>query len=61
MPPVLPGMLDVFSAEVIPLLQRRELFHRAYDGKTVGLSWPTSVFDGAPLHTIKFRPRLLSQ
>ena len=28
MPPLLPAMLDVFSAEVIPLLQRRGLFRR---------------------------------
>jgi FMN-dependent oxidoreductase (nitrilotriacetate monooxygenase family) len=51
MPPVLPAMLDVFSAEVIPLLQRRGLFRRAYGGKTLrehyGLPWPESVFDDA--------------
>jgi len=51
MPPVLPAMLDVFSAEVIPLLQRRGLFRRAYEGKTLrehyGLPWPKSVFDEA--------------
>ena len=28
MPPVLPAMLEVFIAEVIPLLQRRGLSHR---------------------------------
>ena len=32
MPPVLPWMLDVFVAEVIPILQRRGLFRRAYAG-----------------------------
>jgi alkanesulfonate monooxygenase SsuD/methylene tetrahydromethanopterin reductase-like flavin-dependent oxidoreductase (luciferase family) len=32
MPPVLPAMLDVFSAEVIPLLQQRGLFRRSYEG-----------------------------
>jgi FMN-dependent oxidoreductase (nitrilotriacetate monooxygenase family) len=46
MPPVLPAMLDVFSAEVIPLLQRRGLFRTAYDGTTLrehyGLPWPKS-------------------
>ena len=39
-------MLDVFSAEVIPLLQRRGLFRTAYEGKTLrehyGLPWPQS-------------------
>src|SRR5262245_20382454 len=48
MPPVLPAMLDVFSAEVIPLLQRRGLFRTAYEGKTLrehyGLPWPKSAF-----------------
>src|SRR5262249_8768956 len=34
MPPVLPAQLDVFSAEVIPLLQRRGLFRTAYGGTT---------------------------
>ena len=35
MPPLLPRMLDVFSTEVIPLLQRvRGLFRSAYEGKT---------------------------
>ena len=53
MPPLLPSMLDVFSAEVIPLLQRRGLFRTAYEGKTLrehyGLSWPKSAFDAASL------------
>jgi alkanesulfonate monooxygenase SsuD/methylene tetrahydromethanopterin reductase-like flavin-dependent oxidoreductase (luciferase family) len=31
MPPRLPSMLDVFNAEMIPLLQRRGLFRRAYE------------------------------
>jgi FMN-dependent oxidoreductase (nitrilotriacetate monooxygenase family) len=48
MPPLLPSMLDVFSAEVIPILQRRGLFRTAYEGKTLrdhyGLAWPTSAF-----------------
>src|SRR5437588_6660159 len=47
MPPVLPAMLDVFSAEVIPLLQRRGLFRTAYAGATLrehyGLAWPASA------------------
>src|SRR5262249_54864856 len=47
MPPLLPAMLDVFSAEVIPLLQRRGLFRTAYEGKTLrehyGLAWPKSA------------------
>ena len=32
MPPVLPEMLDVFIAEVVPILQKRGLFRRAYTG-----------------------------
>jgi FMN-dependent oxidoreductase (nitrilotriacetate monooxygenase family) len=51
MPPLLPAMLDVFSAEVIPLLQKRGLFRTAYAGKTLrehyGLPWPKSAFDEA--------------
>jgi alkanesulfonate monooxygenase SsuD/methylene tetrahydromethanopterin reductase-like flavin-dependent oxidoreductase (luciferase family) len=35
MPPVLPEMLDVFVAEVVPLLQRRGLFRAAYEGETL--------------------------
>ena len=35
MPPLLPAMLDVFSAEVIPILQKRGLFRTAYEGKTL--------------------------
>ena len=53
MPPLLPAMLDVFSAEVIPLLQRRGLFRTAYAGTTLrehyGLPWPASSFDQAAL------------
>src|ERR1700719_3427758 len=56
MPPLLPSMLDVFSAEVIPLLQRRGLFRTAYEGKTLrehyGLSWPKSAFDEATLEKV---------
>jgi FMN-dependent oxidoreductase (nitrilotriacetate monooxygenase family) len=51
MPPLLPSMLDVFSTEVIPLLQRRGLFRTGYAGKTLrehyGLPWPKSAFDEA--------------
>jgi FMN-dependent oxidoreductase (nitrilotriacetate monooxygenase family) len=46
MPPVLPEMLDVFIAEVIPLLQRRGLFRTTYEGRTLrshlGLPRPSS-------------------
>jgi FMN-dependent oxidoreductase (nitrilotriacetate monooxygenase family) len=49
MPPVLPAQLHVFIAEVIPLLQRRGLFRRAYEGDTLrahyGLAAPDSQFD----------------
>ena len=48
MPPVFPTMLDVFSAEVIPLLQRRGLFRTEYQGATLrenyGLASPKSAF-----------------
>lgn len=48
MPPVLPAMLEVFIAEVIPLLQRRGLFRTAYEGETLrahyGLAEPKSQF-----------------
>jgi alkanesulfonate monooxygenase SsuD/methylene tetrahydromethanopterin reductase-like flavin-dependent oxidoreductase (luciferase family) len=49
MPPLLPAQLEVFNAEVIPLLQRRGLFRTEYVGTTLrehyGLPWPASVFD----------------
>ncbi len=49
MPPLLPVQLDVFSAEVIPLLQRRGLFRTEYSGATLrehyGLPRPKSAFD----------------
>jgi FMN-dependent oxidoreductase (nitrilotriacetate monooxygenase family) len=48
MPPILPAMLEVFIAEVIPLLQRRGLFRTAYAGETLrahyGLAAPVSQF-----------------
>jgi FMN-dependent oxidoreductase (nitrilotriacetate monooxygenase family) len=51
MPPVLPHMLDVFSAEVVPLLQRRGLFRTEYAGTTLrehyGLARPESAFEAA--------------
>ena len=51
MPPLLPTQLDVFSAEVIPILQRRGLFRTEYTGTMLrqhyGLPWPTSVFDNS--------------
>jgi FMN-dependent oxidoreductase (nitrilotriacetate monooxygenase family) len=49
MPPLLPAQLDVFSREVIPLLQRRGLFRTEYAGATLrehyGLPRPPSFFD----------------
>jgi hypothetical protein len=51
MPPLLPAQLDVFSAEVIPLLQQRGLFRVEYTGKMLrehyGLDWPKSAFEEA--------------
>ena len=48
MPPLLPSMLDIFVAEVIPILQRRGLFRTAYEGRTLrehyGLARPASAF-----------------
>jgi hypothetical protein len=35
MPPLLPSMLDVFVAEVVPILQKRGLFRIAYEGVTL--------------------------
>jgi FMN-dependent oxidoreductase (nitrilotriacetate monooxygenase family) len=53
MPPLLPAMLDVFSVEVIPILQKRGLFRTSYEGKTLrehyGLDWPASAFKQAAL------------
>ena len=54
MPPLLPSMLDVFVAEVVPLLQKRGLFRTAYEGTTLrvdlyGLTWPKSTFKEAAL------------
>jgi FMN-dependent oxidoreductase (nitrilotriacetate monooxygenase family) len=49
MPPLLPAQLDVFAAEVIPILQRRGLFRTEYAGTTLrehyGLAWPKSAFE----------------
>lgn len=51
MPPVLPAMLDVFVAEVVPLLQRRGLFRTEYADSTLrgrfGLPRPDVQFDSA--------------
>jgi FMN-dependent oxidoreductase (nitrilotriacetate monooxygenase family) len=48
MPPILPAMLDVFVAEVIPILQKRGLFRTAYAGETLrehfNLKRPAMVF-----------------
>ncbi|MGI9478913.1 MAG: LLM class flavin-dependent oxidoreductase [Hyphomicrobiaceae bacterium] len=45
MPPVLPWMLDVFVAEVVPLLQKRGIFRTSYEGPMLrdhlGLERPT--------------------
>lgn len=52
MPPVLPAMLEVFIAEVVPLLQRRGLFRTAYEGPTLraqyGLIRPDLHFRAEP-------------
>jgi hypothetical protein len=45
MPPVLPGMLDAFTEQVVPLLQRRGLFRQEYTATTLrghyGLARPS--------------------
>lgn len=49
MPPLLPAQLDIFSAEVVPMLQQRGLFRTKYSGAMLrehyGLPCPASVFD----------------
>ena len=51
MPPLLPLMLDAFTDEVVPILQRRGRFRKAYDGTTLrdhyGLARP-DLIAGAP-------------
>jgi FMN-dependent oxidoreductase (nitrilotriacetate monooxygenase family) len=48
MPPILPAMLEIFVAEVVPLLQRRGLFRTAYASETLrahyGLTRPDVRF-----------------
>ena len=50
MPPILPAMLDAFVEEVVPILQKRNLFRGGYEGKTLrahlGLARPPSSFGG---------------
>ena len=51
--PWVPGGLDDFVDRVVPELQRRNLFRREYEGKTLrehyGLDWPASAFKQAAL------------
>lgn len=49
MPPVLPAMLEVFIAEVVPLLRRRGLFRRDYEGPTLRAQY------GLPRPDLHFR------
>ena len=48
MPPILPAMLDVFIAQVVPQLQKRGLFRSEYTGTTLrehyGLARPAANF-----------------
>jgi FMN-dependent oxidoreductase (nitrilotriacetate monooxygenase family) len=59
MPPLLPAQLDIFGAEVVPLLQRRGLFRTEYEGRTLrdhyGLPMPESIF-GPALGGLSRRP-----
>ena len=60
MPPVLPAMLEVFVAEVVPLLQRRGLFRNAYDGETLrthyGLPRPDVLFTSIASERLRAAP-----
>ena len=51
MPPVLPAMLDVFTEQVVPVLQKRGLFRKSYEGDTLrdqyGLDRPAARSAGA--------------
>jgi FMN-dependent oxidoreductase (nitrilotriacetate monooxygenase family) len=53
MPPILPWMLDVFIAEVVPIFQKRGLFRTAYAGSTLrahyGLDRPSASPTKVPL------------
>jgi FMN-dependent oxidoreductase (nitrilotriacetate monooxygenase family) len=57
MPPVLPWMLDVFIAEVVPLLRRRGLFRAGYAGDTLrahyGLPRPDLTFAAGGNETLR--------
>lgn len=52
MPPLLPVMLETFTAEVVPLLQRRGRFRKQYEGSTLrehyGLRRPAGVPSAGP-------------
>ncbi len=56
MPPWLPGGIDVFIEEVVPILRRRGLFRTEYTGSTLrdhlGLERPASQYAPrpAPIH-----------
>ncbi len=57
MPPVLPAMLEVFVAEVVPLLQRRGLFRVEYSGDSLrdlyGLPRPDIRFSATATEKLK--------
>jgi FMN-dependent oxidoreductase (nitrilotriacetate monooxygenase family) len=48
MPPILPLLFDAFTSEVVPILQRRDLFRTEYEGETLrdhfGLERPESQY-----------------
>jgi len=50
MPPILPTQLDIFVAEVLPILRAKGLFRKEYEGSTLrdhlGLERPESQFFG---------------
>ncbi|SAK48613.1 nitrilotriacetate monooxygenase component A [Caballeronia fortuita] len=51
MPDVLPDGLEAFTEGVVPILQQRGIFRRAYEGKTLRSHLGLSVPEGAALDT----------
>ncbi len=56
MPPVLPSMLEVFVADVVPLLQKRRLFRTAYAGRYSQSTLRPGAARSALLDHVRQRP-----
>jgi alkanesulfonate monooxygenase SsuD/methylene tetrahydromethanopterin reductase-like flavin-dependent oxidoreductase (luciferase family) len=56
MPPIYAGQFDLFVDEVVPILQRRGVFHTEYEGATLrdnyGLVRPASRYAAETLHPV---------